>query len=138
MNPIQHCPIQTVPVCQMEVPSGLICFFREPFSPCLLKTFFRAPLFFNMQSPEAIKPYWDNQVCQTLFTYTPMVQMILFFLCCYCISSYSQKQMLTSVRHWIFVSFFCSLFLPPCSSIFSTCCLLHTVVSILPDPSHCT
>lgn len=76
MNPIRHL---IVPVCQMEVPSVLICFFREPFSPCLLKTFSRTPSFFSMHSPEAVKLCWDNQVCQTLFTYTPMVQMILFF-----------------------------------------------------------
>lgn len=135
MNPIRHL---IVPVCQMEVPSVPICFFKEPFSPCLLKTFSRTPSFFSMHSPEAIKPCWDNQVCQTLFTYSPMVQMILFFLSCCCTSSYSQKQMLTSVRHCISVSFFCSLFLPPCSSIFCKCCLLQTVVSTLPDLAHCT
>lgn len=135
MNTILHL---VVPVCQMEAPSVLICFSREPFSPCLLKTFSRTPSFFNMQSPETIKHFWDNQVCQTLFTFTPVVQMLLFFLHRCCAFSYTQKQMLTSVRHCISVSFLYSLFLLPCSSIFCKCYLLHTMVSILPDPSHYT
>lgn len=80
---------------------------------------------------------WGNQVClhplYLLFfgtNYTIPSVLMLYF-------RYSKQWMLaSSVNHCISVSLFHSSFFHLCFIIFSKCYLLHTVISILLDPSH--